>query len=123
MGLVVTLEQMEHVPVLALTGELDIYTVETFRRTAEPISEHEAVIVDMGAVDLVDSSGLGALLALCQTPDGRRTVVLVCAGLAIPRLLELTRLDEHFIAVDDREAGIEALRAEGEKAAGDALSG
>ena len=123
MSLVITEERVEHVPVLALAGELDIYTVDAFRRAAEPMREHEAVIVDMGNVELVDSSGLGALLALCRAPDGRRTVVLVCAGPAIPQLLELTRLDEHFLAVDDRPAALAALRAEGVGLAGDAFSG
>lgn len=122
MSLVITQQHLERVPVLDLAGELDIYTVDAFRRAAEPVREHEAVIVDMGKVELVDSSGLGALLALCQSPDGRRTVVLVCAGPAIPRLLELTRLDEHFLAVDDRCAALEALRSDVDEAAGGTLT-
>ena len=116
MSLVITQERVDDVPVLALTGELDIYTVEAFRRAAEPVREDAAVIVDMGKVELVDSSGLGALVALRQTAGGKRTVVLVCPGPAIPRLLELTRLDEHFVFVDDRGAAIAALREHGDRA-------
>jgi anti-sigma B factor antagonist len=115
-SLVITHERVGGVPVLALTGELDIYTVETFRRAAEPLKDDGAVIIDMGRIELVDSSGLGALVALCQASDGKRTVVLVCAGPAIPRLLELTRLDEHFVSVDDRGAAVAALRERGDRA-------
>ena len=46
-------------------------------------------------------------------PGGRREAhrrARVCRP-AIPRLLELTCLDEHFVSVDHRGAAIEALRA------------
>jgi anti-anti-sigma factor len=69
-SLVITHERLENVPVLDLAGELDIYTVDAFRRAAEPVREHEAVIVDMGKVDLVDSSGLGALSRCARQPLG-----------------------------------------------------
>lgn len=115
-SLVITQERVGDVPVLALTGALDIYTVEAFRRATEPVRDDRAVIVDMSNVELVDSSGLGALVALCQAPDGKRTVVLVCPGQAIPRLLELTRLDAHFVSVDDRGAATAALATHGDRA-------
>jgi anti-sigma B factor antagonist len=114
-SLVITQERVGDMPVLALTGELDIYTVEAFRRATDSVRDDSAVIVDMSKVELVDSSGLGALVALCQAPDGKRTVVLVCPGPAIPRLLELTRLDEHFVSVDDRAAATVALAAHGRR--------
>lgn len=110
-SLVITQERVGEIPVLGLTGELDIYTVETFRRAAEPVRDDSAVVVDMSEVELVDSSGLGALVALCQGGDGKRMVVLVCPGPTVPRLLELTRLDEHFVSVDDRAAAAVALQA------------
>lgn len=110
MGLVIKQERIGDATVLALTGELDIYTVEAFRRAAEPVRDDGTVIVDLGDVDLVDSSGLGALVALCQTSEGKRTVVLVCPGPVISRLLELTRLDEHFVSVDNRGEAIAALQ-------------
>jgi anti-anti-sigma factor len=114
-SLVIRQERIDETPVLALTGELDIYTVEAFRRAAEPVRDDGAVIVDMSRVELVDSSGLGALVALCQTARGKRTVVLVCPGPAIPRLLELTHLDEHFVSVDDRSSAIAALQEHGDR--------
>jgi anti-sigma B factor antagonist len=115
-SLVITQERVGVVPVLELTGELDIYTVESFRRAAAPLRDDGAVIVDMGKVELVDSSGLGALVSLCQAPGRKRTVVLVCPGPAIPRLLELTHLDEHFVWVDDRGAALAALRDRDDRA-------
>lgn len=73
------------------------------------------VVIDMRGIDYVDSSGLGALVALLKRlgSDGR----LVLAGLQPPvtRLLAMTRLDRVFLIHDAIEA---AVRAAGGQDAG-----
>lgn len=94
-------------PVFELEGELDIYTVDTFRGAIAVLDEVERVIVDVRSVELIDSSGLGALLALVQGPHGPRRVALICMGSTVPRLLELTRLRDQFIVATSVEEGLE----------------
>lgn len=88
------------VPVFVLDGELDVYTVPRFQRSIEQVPDDvQQIILDLRAVSLVDSSGLGALLRLARTGTEWRHVALVCEGPAVPRLLELTNLADRFLVV------------------------
>jgi anti-sigma B factor antagonist len=68
------------------------------------------VIVDMGAVKFLDSTGLGVLVSLLKmmAPDG----ILALAGAqpAVLRLLQITQLDKVFRLYDDTNAAEAALR-------------
>lgn len=109
MALSVTVSIVDQVPVYVLDGELDIYTVPRFmRQVVEPTADVQSVVLDMRAVDLIDSSGLGALLRIARPTGVMRSVVLVCDGPTIPRLLELVGLDDWFVTTDDDS---EAMRA------------
>jgi anti-sigma B factor antagonist len=71
------------------------------------------VVLDMGRVEFLDSSGLGALVAAMKMlPPGRRLELASC-GPAVSRVLKLTRMDRVFVLHPDREAAL----ASGERAA------
>lgn len=102
MGLTISEHEFDGILLFVLNGEIDIYTVPQFLRSVERTSqEAPGIAVDLREVSLVDSSGLGALLRLAQSDGRRRPVVLICEGPSIPRLLELTKLDDRFVVVDD----------------------
>ncbi len=68
------------------------------------------LILDLHAVEFVDSSGLSVLvsaLKAVQPKDGR--VVLLSPSKGVRSLIELTRLHQVFEIFEDREAAILAL--------------
>lgn len=65
------------------------------------------VILDLGSVEFIDSSGLGALINVHKTIDPRGRLVLVGVGAKTLALLKLTRLDRVFrIAASIDEARV-----------------
>ena len=116
MGLEITAGNAEGTPLFVLSGELDIYTVPRFRQTVEDVlQDASGVALDLCDVELVDSSGLGALLRMAQMDGRGRPVVLVCHGPSIPRLLELTQLADRFTvvgSVDEIPAAFAAISLE-----------
>lgn len=116
MGLTISESDCRGIPLFALNGEIDIYTVPQFLQAVEQVSrDAPGIAVDLRDVSLVDSSGLGALLRLAQTDGNWRPVVLVCKGPSMPRLLELTKLADRFIVVDtvdDIETALETASRE-----------
>lgn len=67
------------------------------------------VVIDLGEVDFIDSTGLGTLVSLLKMmgPDG--TLGVAGAGPSVRRLLAITRLDSIFSLFDSREEALAAL--------------
>ena len=57
------------------------------------------VAVDMEQVEFLDSSGLGALVAIMKMLGGRRLELAAC-GPAVRKVLTLTRMDKVFVLHD-----------------------
>ena len=51
--------------------------------------------LDLALLTFLDSSGLHAIVALAQSLDGNRSVVLVNPSTAVMRCLEITGIDKH----------------------------
>lgn len=82
--------------VLAVGGELDLYTAPTLR---ERIAEEDAgssVALDVTGVSFIDSSGLGAMVASLKhvKESGGRLAIVTPDGSPVERLLALTGLDQ-----------------------------
>ena len=79
-------------------GDLDVAVGVEFVRAVDEVLAGDGsstrVVVDLGNVDFIDSSGLRALLQLRQNYGERVQVGTVSA--AVQRLLELTGTLEHF---------------------------
>ncbi len=54
------------------------------------------VVIDMHKVDFLDSSGLGALVAVMKMLDGGRRLELARCGTIVRKVLMLTRMDSVF---------------------------
>lgn len=54
------------------------------------------VLLDLGQVDFMDSSGLGALIAVLKSMPGQRPLVLTGLQPNVKRVLRLTRMDSVF---------------------------
>jgi anti-sigma B factor antagonist len=96
--------------VLAVHGEVDVYTAPRFReRLISLVSEGKhRIVVDLEGVDFLDSTGLGVLvggLKRVRTHDGDLT--LVCTKSRILKVFEITGLTKVFTiyeSVDDAVA-------------------
>ena len=96
--------------VLAVRGELDVYTAPRLReRLVELVNQGKRMIViDLEGVEFLDSTGLGVLvggLKRLRTNDG--DLSLVCTQHRILRVFEITGLTKVFTihtSVDDAVA-------------------
>ena len=87
------------VPILAVNGEVDVYSAPTLKdRIGELIeSGQTTLIVDLSAVAFLDSTGLGALVeARAATTEAGGSLPLVCNQERILKLFTITGLDGVF---------------------------
>ena len=103
MGLEISNHTHGTTSVIALSGELDIYTVPTFRSALDMHDPaREQLVVDLSEVTLLDSSGLGTLVSvLNRAREGNGQLGLVCPQRQIRRVFEITGLRRAFVFGDD----------------------
>jgi anti-sigma B factor antagonist len=118
MSLDVTTEAREGVTLVTLGGELDIYTVASFRQDLEQLDPASSrLVIDLTDVTLLDSSGLGALVSLLnRARAGQGQLGLICPHRRLRRVFEITGLRRAFVFGDDLEA-VQAALQEGPDAA------
>ncbi|TFL18974.1 STAS domain-containing protein [Jannaschia formosa] len=93
--------------ILALTIEeerLDAAAALAFKEEMRDAtaSHRGRVLIDMGRVNFLDSSGLGALVAGMKMLDGGRRLELARCGPVVDKVLRLTRMDTVFILHAER---------------------
>jgi anti-anti-sigma factor len=116
-GLGIEMQGRDAVPTVVLRGELDIHTApELVRWADEHLVQTPALVVELDQVDLLDSSGLGALVRLTQG-GGERRVVVVCRSGAVRRVVELTQLAGRLALTHDRESAMLRLASPSAEAA------
>lgn len=78
---------------------LDAAAAPAFKQAATAVlGERPArLLLDLSAVEFVDSTGLGALVGLLKQMAADARLALVGVKPAVRRLLEITRLDTLFI--------------------------
>lgn len=111
MSLDVVTESRDDLILVTLGGELDIYTVGSFRHDLDQLDPAAApLVIDLTDVTLLDSSGLGALVSLLnRARAGQGQLGLICPHRRLRRVFEITGLRRAFIFGDDLEAVREAL--------------
>ena len=87
------------VPVVSVTGELDLTTASTLEATLLTLPDHraEAVVVDLSQCEFMDLRGLRVLLAARERLErSNRPLVLVSDDPNLLMTLKLTRVDALF---------------------------
>lgn len=95
--------------IIAFAGEVDLETSPDARAVLlEAVELGHHVIVDMGGVTYIDSSGVASLVEALQAARGQETQFRV-AGVnpAALRVFKMARLDEVFELYDTVEAGLD----------------
>lgn len=85
--------------VLAVGGEVDVYTAPRLRERLIELVDGGArkVIVDLGTVEFLDSTGLGVLVGAHKRLRGAGgTLSLVCTREPLLKIFRITALDQVF---------------------------
>jgi anti-sigma B factor antagonist len=102
------------VPIVAVTGEVDVYSAPALKDNITGLLESgdSTLIVDLSGVAFLDSTGLGALVeARAATSEAGGALPLVCSSERILKLFTITGLDGVFTihaSVGDAVAGLHA---------------
>lgn len=114
----------ERIPVLRLSGELDLRNVPEVRQAIRGLIDEGLVnfIINLTGLEFIDSSGLGVLVGgLARVREKQGTIKLACSNRRILRVFEMTRLTQLFDIYDnDDDAARDILTTEhpeGEQAA------
>ena len=75
--------------------------------------EAAAVVVNLSEVEFMDSSGVGAIVALLKSFRGQRDFALCATTAPVQSLLELTRVDRFFQIFESEAAAADALSSNG----------
>jgi len=91
--------------VILVEGDLDLASAPTLRTTlhARIDAGEMHLVLDLSALDFLDSSGLGVLVGAARRvrTEMGGTITLVNPSASVLRLLELTRLG-HVFAIEDQ---------------------
>ena len=108
----IKLEMDNEVVILKLIGDLVAGTADELKEQAARLMEKKYlyILLDLGKIDFMDSSGLGACIAINRdlaTNDG----CLACSGLNenIRKVFRMTRADQKILIATSRTDAINAL--------------
>ena len=98
--------------VIALSGEVDLYTAPEFKQQLLDVIGQGAseVVVDLTDTTFIDSTTLGVLVGGVKRlrPNGGR-LSLVCSDRNITKIFEITGLNKVFDIYDSREGAVESI--------------
>ena len=102
------------VSVVAVSGEVDVYSAPSLKASLAELLQSgvTTVVVDLSGVGFLDSTGLGALVeARSATTEAGGSLPLVCAHERILKLFTITGLDGVFSIHPTVEAAVESVSA------------
>jgi anti-sigma B factor antagonist len=101
--------------VIALTGEVDLYTAPEFKQQLLEVIGQGAkeVVVDFSDTTFIDSTTLGVLVGGVKRlrPNGGR-LALVCSDRNITKIFEITGLNKVFPIYESRDEAVESIGQE-----------
>ena len=108
-------EQEGAIAVIALTGEVDLYTAPEFKQELVKVIDGSAkhVVVDLSATSFIDSTTLGVLVSgvkRLRPRDGQ--LLLVVTDRNVRKIFEITGLDRVFPIFDERAKALAELQSE-----------
>ncbi|MEM7340926.1 MAG: STAS domain-containing protein [Actinomycetota bacterium] len=106
----IQIEETDNYTLCRPSGELDAYTVGTFREALAEIAGKSHVLIDLSEVPFMDSAGLGALIGgIRRARDADGEVAVACSRPALTRLLHTTGFDRIVPVTESVEEAEDAL--------------
>lgn len=111
----VTTDEVRSVPVVRVSGELDLSTAPELQdRLSELCSGDRSVVLDLTDLSFIDSSGLGVLVSAHKRLAARgRQIVLAGVQRRPEAVLKMTKLDFFIPMFDDQEQAVSGVLDEG----------
>ena len=102
---------------LAESGALEADNVAAFREAmANLLQDRPRVLVDMSNITFLDSSGLGALVAIWRSLSSREGEIKLCGlGPPVRTVFEITRMHRVFEIYDTEEEALASYKAAPER--------
>lgn len=104
-------EELDGVAVIALAGEVDLYTAPDLKQELVRLIEDgcRAVVVDLSDTTFIDSTTLGVLISGVKRlrPNGGR-LELVVTDRTIRKIFDITGLDRVFTLHEERSEAVSA---------------
>jgi anti-anti-sigma factor len=113
-SLSVTMETGDTSSTAIVAGEIDISNASQLRDELDRAAARgDALVVDLGGVTYLDSSGIGELFALAVrlTAQGQSVALVAPDGSRVHRLLKITQFEEAAPVCATRDAAAQALSA------------
>lgn len=111
----IAIQDNEAYTLIRPTGELDAYTVGTFRESLARLAEQGDLLIDLSEVSFMDSAGLGALIGgIRLSREAEHAVAVACNRPVLVRLLHTTGFDRIVPVSDSVEEAEDALLADDE---------
>ena len=114
MDLGLDVQERDGFAVLAVSGEVDVATVPRLREQLHGLVAQGSnqIIVNLDAVDFLDSTGLGVLVgALKRVRSNDGDLYLVCTQPRIRKVFEVTGLTKVFQLFDTVDSAVEGAGA------------
>ena len=105
----------EHRHVVAVTGEIDLFTAPELKSALSEALEsgHTRIVVDLTATTFLDSTALGVLIGAVKRLRSRDGVLTIDnTDPNIAKTFEITGLDQIFTIRPTRDEAVEALDAD-----------
>jgi anti-sigma B factor antagonist len=98
---------------------LDAYAATGFREhmAASILQGKRTIVLDLGAVNFLDSTGLGAIVSSLKRLDGDGIMVICNVGEMVMDVFRLTRMDRVFPIVHTLEEALVVARERSRRAA------
>ncbi len=91
-------------------GDIDAYSVGTFREALGTVAESPRVLIDLSEVPFMDSAGLGALIGgIRRNRDNEGSIVVACGKPALTRLLHTTGFDRIVPVTETLDDAVDKL--------------
>ena len=96
--------------VVRLTGELDLHNAPTVRDAlfAAAAEGPDRLVIDLTAVEFIDSTALGVLIEARTKLANRRAFLLAAPGPETHRALQISGLDKHLSVHESVDAALGA---------------
>jgi anti-sigma B factor antagonist len=108
----ITETRINDVYLLVLSGRLDVTCSGQLKETVSAMIDAQKlkILIDLSAVDFIDSSGLGMLVACLRSATKATGALKITSLQENPKkLFEVTRLDRVFEIFDDRDSALKSF--------------
>ncbi|RJQ33285.1 MAG: anti-sigma factor antagonist [Actinobacteria bacterium] len=105
--------EIEGVPVIEVGGEVDVYTAPKLKsRILDVIDNNQyKMVIDLNAVDFMDSSGLGVLVGgLKRVGPHEGKINLACNRGNILKIFQITGLNKVFAIFNSADEAVSAIK-------------